>query len=208
MLDGRTTAWGVPDALLSVVRRVDPRLAREIRKTISSVTQRRLGWERWARRQGVSIGHGCRILSNVATGEPWLVSIGDRVTVSSRVTFITHDGSGWLYSDEKGRRYRYAPIRVGSDVFIGAGATILPGVELGDHVVVGAGSVVTKSVRAGTVVAGVPARPVSTWDQLMRRIATWKSESDLRGDTYREHVDSIVESLQPMPAPSSEHPLG
>jgi acetyltransferase-like isoleucine patch superfamily enzyme len=172
---------------------------RAIRALPDKITQRVLGWETWARRQGVTIGTGCRILSNVATSEPWLVSIGDRVTISSRVSLVTHDGSGWLVNDEKGRRYRYAPIRMGNDVFVGAGATIMPGVELGDRVVVGAGSVVTRSVPSGTVVAGVPARPVSTWDDFVGRVEKWKTASDLRGTTYRERVDSVAEPLMAMP---------
>lgn len=52
-------------------------------------------------------------------------------------------------------------IVIGDDVWIGAGARILDGVEIGDGAVVGAGAVVTKSVRPGTVVAGVPARQIS-----------------------------------------------
>ncbi|MDY0910394.1 acyltransferase [Microbacterium sp. CFBP9034] len=168
------------------------------RRLRDSVVQRALGWEVWARRSGVTIGSGCRILSNVATSEPWLVSIGDRVTVSSRVTLITHDGSGWLCKDERGRRYRYAPVRIGSDVFIGAGATIMPGVEIGDRVVVGAGSVVTRSVPSETIVAGVPARAVSTWDEFMDRVRGWRSADDMQGQTYRERVDSIVSPLLPM----------
>lgn len=170
-----------------------------MRKILESITQRRLGWERWARREGVQIGKGCRILSNVATSEPWLVSIGDRVTISSRVSLVTHDGSGWMLQDERGRRYRYAPIRIGDDVFVGAGATIMPGVEIGDRVVVGAGSVVTRSVPSGSVVAGVPARVVSTFDDLVSRMRDWPAASDMKGSTYRERVDSIAERLQPMP---------
>ncbi|SIR78661.1 acyltransferase [Microbacterium sp. RURRCA19A] len=151
------------------------------------------GKERFARRKGVTIGRDCRILSNIVTTEPWLITVGDRVTISSEVTFITHDGSGWLVRDDRGRRYRYAPITLGSDVFIGAGVTIMPGVSIGDHVVVGAGSVVTKNVPAGTVVAGVPARAVSTWDDFERKVRAWPSASDMHGTTYRERVDSIVE---------------
>jgi len=173
--------------------------SRGIRAVKNKLDQRILGWERWGRRQGVTIGTGCRIISNVATSEPWLVSIGDRVTISSRVSLVTHDGSGWLLKDDRGRRYRYAPIKIGSDVFIGAGATIMPGVEIGDRVVVGAGSVVTKSIPSGTVVAGVPARAISTWDAFMGRVQDWKAESDLVGSTYRDRVDSVAEPLLPMP---------
>ena len=141
---------------------------------------------------GVRVGNGCRILSDIATTEPWLISVGDRVTISSGVTFITHDGSGWLYRDERGRRYRYAPIRVGSDVFIGAGVTLLPGVRIGDRCVVGAGSVVTASVPDGTIVAGVPARPIKQWPEFYAALADWPAEADMVGATYRERVDSIA----------------
>lgn len=142
---------------------------------------------------GVTIGEDCRILSNIVTTEPWLIEVGDRVTVSTSVRFVTHDGTGWLVRDDRGRRYRYAPIKVGSDVFIGVGATVMPGVEIGDRCVVAAGAVVTRSVPAGCVVAGVPARIVGDWDSLMRKIGGWAAEDDLKGATYRERVDSIVD---------------
>ncbi|MCP5518990.1 MAG: acyltransferase [Verrucomicrobiales bacterium] len=52
------------------------------------------------------------------------------------------------------------PIRIGPGCWIGANAVILPGVELGAGVVVAAGAVVSKSVPAGQVVGGIPARPL------------------------------------------------
>ncbi|MGL4339332.1 MAG: acyltransferase [Rhodoglobus sp.] len=146
-----------------------------------------------ARSAGVQIGDGCRIISSVITTEPWLVSIGDRVTISSKVTLVTHDGSGWLFRDDRGRRYRYARIQIGSDVFIGAGAIIMPGVQIGDRCVVGAGSVVTRSIPDGTVVAGNPARRITDWESFHARLGQWSAESDMAGSTYRERVDSIVD---------------
>jgi maltose O-acetyltransferase len=50
------------------------------------------------------------------------------------------------------------PVRIGSHVWIGSGAIILPGVTIGDDAVVGAGSVVTRDVPAGAKVMGNPAR--------------------------------------------------
>jgi maltose O-acetyltransferase len=50
------------------------------------------------------------------------------------------------------------PVRVGSNVWIGGAAVILPGVTIGDDAVIGAGSVVTRDVPAGAIVVGNPAR--------------------------------------------------
>ena len=139
------------------------------------------GNERHARLLGVRVGSGCRIYSTRFGSEPFLIDIGDRVTVTSGVTFLTHDGSTWLLRDGKGRRYRYARISVGSDVFIGVNSIIMPGVRIGSRVVVGAGSVVTKSIPDGVVVAGVPARFIGWFDQFEASgLAALPSDSDLR----------------------------
>jgi len=53
-------------------------------------------------------------------------------------------------------------VKIGNGCWIGARAIILKGVELGDYCVVGAGAVVTKSFPAGSVIAGVPARLLSS----------------------------------------------
>jgi acetyltransferase-like isoleucine patch superfamily enzyme len=53
-----------------------------------------------------------------------------------------------------------AGVRIGSNVWIGAGAIVLKGVAIGDGAVVGAGAVVTRSVHPGQKVAGSPARAI------------------------------------------------
>ena len=52
------------------------------------------------------------------------------------------------------------PVHIGKDAWIGAGATILPGVTVGDNAVVAAGAVVTKDVAPNTIVGGNPAKVI------------------------------------------------
>jgi acetyltransferase-like isoleucine patch superfamily enzyme len=159
-----------------------------------------------ARYLGVKVGEGCRIYPTSFGGEPWLISIGDRVTVTAGVQFITHDGATWLLRDEKGRRYRCAAIEIGNDVFIGANAIILPGVKIGNRVIVGAGSVVNRSIPDNCVVAGVPARFIGTFDRFEQRgLAEFPSDADRKGRTWREQVDSIIDRTR---APEIHVPAG
>jgi acetyltransferase-like isoleucine patch superfamily enzyme len=158
-----------------------------------------------SRSLGVKIGEGCRIYTSSFGFEPWLISIGDRVTVTSGVQFITHDGATWLLRDQKGRRYRYAPIEIGSDVFIGVNSIILPGVRIGNRVIVAAGSVINRSIPDNCVVAGVPAKFIKTFDEYERRgLEEFRSHTERRGKSLRQQIDSIVDETMvpdiPVPA--------
>ena len=112
----------------------------------------------------------------------YLIEIGDDVTMSIRVTLMAHDAS-----TKKLTGYtRLGQIKIGNHVFIGANATILPGVTVGDYAVIGAGSVVTRDVPAGCVVAGVPARRISTSETLSERtFSAMQQSSKLFDASYR-----------------------
>lgn len=146
-----------------------------------------------ARSLGVKVGTGCRVYSCRVASEYDLVTIGDDTTISIDVLFITHDGTGWLHRDDRGRRYRYAPVTVGDRCFIGARATLLPGVAVGSDSVVAAGAVVTSSVPPGSVVGGVPAKVIGRTDDLLHKISAWPASSDQRGRTHAERIASIAE---------------
>lgn len=150
----------------------------------------------YARKKGVTIGHNCRIYIRSWGSEPFLVTIGDDVTVTSGVKFITHDGSTCLVKDEHGKRYqRFAPIQVGSHVFIGVNTIVMPGVTIGSNVVIGAGSVVTKDIPDHSVAIGVPAKVVSSFADYQAKIkATCASDSELVCITdYAERVQRAIE---------------
>lgn len=111
----------------------------------------------------------------------FLISIGDDVTMSIRVTVMAHDAS-----TKKTLGYtKIGQVHIGDHVFIGANTTILPGVTVGDHAVIGAGSVVTHNVPSGTVVAGVPAREICSVDEYVERFRAQMGETNTFGDEYR-----------------------
>ncbi|MBL0564356.1 acyltransferase [Aeromonas veronii] len=104
--------------------------------------------------------------------------IGDNCTLTG-VTFLGHDASPSLFVPELvknkhvlmgGARLSYrSPIIIGDNVFIGVGTIILPGTIIGCNVVVGAGSVVKGTVPDNSVIAGSPAKIISTIDEYKRK---------------------------------------
>jgi len=82
------------------------------------------------------------------------ITIGDGVLIASHVVITSRAHPVEL------PRYGVAedsPVVIEDDVWIGAGAIVLPGVTIGRGAIVGAGAVVTRAVAPGTIVAGVPA---------------------------------------------------
>ncbi len=119
----------------------------------------------YARRIGVTVGADCRLLGvdqGTFGSEPYLVSLGDHVTVTSGTRFVTHDGGVWVLRDRYPDIEVIGRIVVRDNVFIGLNVVVLPNVEIGANCIVAAGAVVTRSIPPGTVAAGVPARPVKT----------------------------------------------
>jgi len=115
-----------------------------------------------ARQAGVRVGEGCRLYSLNFSTEPYLVRLGNHVTVTYNVQFVTHDGATWVFRERVPELELFGPIVVGDNVFIGLNSIILFNTVIGDNSIVAAGSVVKGVFEPNSVIAGVPARRIST----------------------------------------------
>lgn len=122
----------------------------------------------FARNIGVKVGENCRFYSTFFSTEPYLIEVGDNVTIADNVFFVTHDGGVWvlrnLYKMYKNINI-VGKIKIGNNVFIGMNSTILYGVTIGNNVIIAAGSLVTKSFPDNVVIGGVPARILKSIDE-------------------------------------------
>jgi maltose O-acetyltransferase len=100
---------------------------------------------------GVFLNFNCVILDVVE------VTIGERTQIGPAVQIYAADHPRDAATRASGLEFG-RPVRIGTDVWIGGGAIILPGVTIGDGAVIGAGSVVTRDVAAGETATGNPAR--------------------------------------------------
>ena len=128
--------------------------------------------------------------------EPFLVEIGDDVTIAYDTALLTHDNSV-IKCDLNATDY-FGRIIIGDKCFIGAKSVILPGVTLGKNTIVGAGSVVSKSFTEGNVViAGNPAKPICSVEEFREKkkdISINLDEDDLRA-RKREYLLSLPDEM-------------
>mgnify|MGYP001123741747 CR=1 FL=1 len=113
---------------------------------------------RGAHYENLHIGNHCYFGRDVFIDLADKVIFEDRVTVSMRVTVITHTHAGKSPLSQSRLQPTSAPIVFRKGCYIGANAIILQGVEIGENAIVGAGAVVTRDVPRGACVVGVPAK--------------------------------------------------
>lgn len=107
----------------------------------------------------IKLGEGTYVNFNCNFVDDTTITVGNRVMFGPAVTIATvgHPIHPAL------REYMYAkPVVIGDNCWIGAGATICPGVTIGENSVIGAGSVVTKDIPANSVAVGNPCRVLRT----------------------------------------------
>ena len=130
----------------------------------------------------VRIGRNCLLQDSIyiRAGTQGKVTIADRAAINSFCRFFGHGtieigedtqiGPGTLITttghDYTGHlQSTFTKVVIGKGVWVGANATILPGVEIGDFTVIGAGAVVNKSIPARSLAVGVPARVIREIDR-------------------------------------------
>lgn len=117
---------------------------------------------------GMKVGHNVYGLVNctIDYGSCWLIEIGDDVMFGPEVYLLSHDTSTKRFVGHT----RVGKIIIGKNVFVGARTFIMPNVTIGENSIIGSCSVVTKDVPPNVVVAGNPARIITTVEAYRKKI--------------------------------------
>ncbi len=118
-----------------------------------------------------SVGENFFFQPRIIPADPKLIKFHNNVVVTSGVTFITHDIADFMLNNISSYNYKYysGPIEVMNNVFIGCDSIILPNIRIGNNVIIGAGSVITKDIPDNSVVAGNPAKVISTFERYIEK---------------------------------------
>lgn len=104
---------------------------------------------------------------------PQLIKLHDNVRIASRVTFITHDGVYAMLNNKQTQhkfQEKIGCIEIMENVVVGSNSTIMYDVKIGANCIIAAGSVVTKDVPENSIMAGIPAKKISTLDEYIDKI--------------------------------------
>lgn len=134
------------------------------------------------RRRGLKIGKNVTIMEGVIIDPShcWHITIGDNVILAPRVHILAHDASTKLFLNHT----RVADVSIGSNVFIGAGSIVLPGVTVGSNVVIGAGSIIKKDIPDNSVAVGNPAKVICTLTEYISKQKTKMNSQNVFDESF------------------------
>jgi acetyltransferase-like isoleucine patch superfamily enzyme len=113
---------------------------------------------RFWRKQGVKFGENCRVETMDFGTEPYLIEIGNSVSISNGTTFINHDAGISIFREEFPKDDVFGKIIIEDNVFIGMKSILLPNTHIGNNCIIGAGSVVRGKFPDNSVIIGNPAK--------------------------------------------------
>jgi acetyltransferase-like isoleucine patch superfamily enzyme len=116
--------------------------------------------ERGKEYANLTIGDHCYLGRAVFLDLAEKITLEDYVTISMRCTLLTHTNVGERPPELMSLPATSAPILLRRGAYLGACSTVLEGVIVGERGVVAAGALVRRSVADGTIVGGVPSRPL------------------------------------------------
>ena len=145
-----------------------------------------------------SMGNNCLIMDRKVPLYAKLISIGNNVQIASNVHFNTHDITHLMLNNmpdilarRGGIKYpeKIGCIEIGDNVFIGAGTSINYNVRIGSNVIIGACSLITKDVPDNCVVAGVPVKVISSFEEYIEK----RINVD---NSHLEKVEAVSETME------------
>lgn len=158
----------------------------------------RSGWKKakFIKRKNIfsKFGENCSYSSNILPAEPFLVEIHNNVVISANVRLITHSAVHEVFNKEentKNHLCQFGKIVINDNVYIGANAIIMYGVTIGQNCIIAAGAIVTKNIPENSVVGGIPAKFIESYDEAKLKSLRYSNDFiDCMPDTQvRDMID-------------------
>ena len=150
------------------------------------------------KKRGLKVGTNFKMIGQniIDPTHCWHIEIGNNVVLAPRVHILAHDASTGLFLGYT----KVSNVKIGNNVFIGAGSIVLPGVTIGDNVVIGAGSIVSRDIPTNSVAVGNPAKVICSLDEylskekkLMNTENTFDEEFTLRNKHLsKKHKEQLI----------------
>lgn len=177
-----------------------------LKKVLRKIINKKSSWDRemeYLLSHGLKLGKNSSLLPGclIDSAWPWLIEIGDNVTITPNTVVLAHDAS----TNIVGCSTKLGRVIIGNNVFIGTRSVVLCNTRIGDNVIIGAGSVVSGNLPGNAVYAGVPARRICSIEEYKEKYTKIKEQSpafdkNRKWDTWREapqeEKDIMIKELE------------